>query len=101
MIDGRVTRKPSPFLQNLIKNGILSLSDLGKGVGGSSIDAVQCDNRGRVLSSKGKIQPGLHIVGQPAEGYLWYTFVASRPKVDSRAIRDADDWSLQVLSGSF
>ena len=101
LIDGRVTRKPSQLLQNLIKNGVLSLAELGNGKGDYSINAVQCDNRGRVLSSNGKIQPGVHIVGQPAEGYLWYTFVASRPMVDSRAIRDADDWSLQALSDSF
>lgn len=101
LIDGRVTRKPSPLLQNLLNNGILSLADLSKGKGNRSIDAIQCDSRGRVLLSNGKVQPRLHIVGQPAEGYLWYTFVASRPKVDSRAIRDADDWSLQVLSDCF
>ena len=97
LIDGRVIRKKSEFLENILLRGMVSLAKIGMHEHSFQTSALRCDKLGRIVNSQGEIQRGIFVVGQPVEGYHWYTFVAARPGVNSRAISDADSWSLMAL----
>ena len=97
LIDGRVIRKKSEFLENILLRGMVSLAKIGIDENSLQTSALRCDKLGRIVNSRGEIEQGIFVVGQPVEGYHWYTFVAARPGVNSRAISDADSWSLKAL----
>lgn len=97
LVDGRVIRKKSEFLEKILMRGMVSLAKIGTEQDSIQTSAIRCDSQGRVVNSRGEVEQGIFVVGQPVEGYHWYTFVAARPGVNSRAISDADFWSLKAL----
>jgi len=97
LIDGRVPKKKSMLIENLIIRGLArtkKIFDENQNLMASPLD---CTRSGFLVNTSGQVDESLSLLGQPAEGILWYTFVAARPNVNSRALSDADVWAQNIL----
>jgi len=75
----------TPLIRNLVAQGIFRpFINEEYHVGGIDIDQKQ-----HPINSKGQVLNTIWILGNPAEGPNFYTYVLARPRVNSRLIQDA------------
>merc|ERR1712188_181376 len=81
-----VSSSSSLLMQHLLSEGLCAPFTAGNSPspGGLNISKNQY-----LIDSQGKERKNFFVLGNPAEGPNWYTYVLPRPGVNSRALTDA------------
>ncbi|MFD0884795.1 FAD/NAD(P)-binding protein [Streptosporangium algeriense] len=98
--DPHVRRDPSPLTRNLLRRGIWTEFVNGAGEDAFHTGGVRVTHSPfHPVTSEGRPETGIHVLGLPTEHTRWFTLVGSgRPGPWNEFIRDADAIAARVLS---
>jgi uncharacterized NAD(P)/FAD-binding protein YdhS len=96
LVDGRITASESILIRNLIMRKIARIAANREKSKFLELRSLEVSRHNHIVSGSGEINKSISALGQVAEGTLWYTQVAARPFVNSRAIFDAARWAKEI-----
>ena len=98
VINAKITPEKSILLKNLLNKKLIRQHQNQTQSFLYSLPTIEVSPNGFVIDKNGKEDIQLAACGPVAEGALWFTQVAARPYVNSRAIRDAQSWANSVIN---
>ena len=97
IIDARVKPIPSELTVNLILRNLASEAIVADTTDVYRLGTLQITKDGYLVDGNNRPLYAISVMGQVCEGTVWYTQVAARPGVNSRAMRDAGRWASSVV----